>query len=36
VATVTSQLPEADTVWSHRLLAEHLTDDASRINAELH
>jgi transposase len=27
VATVTSELPEADTVWSHRLLAEHLTDD---------
>jgi transposase len=26
VATVTSQLPEADTVWSHRLLAEHLHD----------
>lgn len=27
VATVTSQLPEADSVWSHRLLAEHLADD---------
>jgi transposase len=27
VATVTSELPEADTVWSHRLLAEHLDDD---------
>jgi len=27
VATVTSELPEADTVWSHRLLAEHLEDD---------
>jgi transposase len=27
VATVTSQLPEADTVWSHRLLAEHLRSD---------
>jgi transposase len=27
VATVTSELPEADTVWSHRLLAEHLHDD---------
>jgi transposase len=26
VATVTSQLPEADTVWSHRLLAEHLQE----------
>lgn len=24
VAAVTSELPEADTVWSHRLLAEHL------------
>jgi transposase len=27
VATVTSELPENDTVWSHRLLAEHLEDD---------
>ena len=27
VATVTSELPEADTVWSHRLLAEHLEQD---------
>lgn len=27
VATVTSELPEADSVWSHRLLAEHLHDD---------
>jgi transposase len=27
VATVTSELPEADSVWSHRLLAEHLTGD---------
>ena len=27
VATVTSERPEADTVWSHRLLAEHLEDD---------
>jgi transposase len=27
VATVTSQLPEADSVWSHRLLAEHLHED---------
>jgi transposase len=28
VATVTGQRPEADTVWTHRLIAEHLTDDA--------
>jgi len=27
VATVTSELPEADSVWSHRLLAEHLHAD---------
>lgn len=27
VATVTSQLPEADSVWSHRLLADHLAAD---------
>jgi transposase len=27
VAAVTSELPEADTVWSHRLLAEHLHED---------
>jgi transposase len=27
VATVTSELPEADSVWSHRLLAEHLAAD---------
>jgi transposase len=27
VATVTSERPEADSVWSHRLLAEHLDDD---------
>ena len=27
VATVTSELPEADSVWPHRLLAEHLQDD---------
>lgn len=26
VATVTSELPEADSVWSHRLLAEHLRE----------
>jgi len=31
VATVTSELPEADSVWSHRLLAEHLATD--RISA---
>jgi transposase len=27
VAAVTSELPEADSQWSHRLLAEHLDDD---------
>ena len=27
VATVTGELPEADSVWSHRLLAEHLATD---------
>jgi hypothetical protein len=27
VAAVTSALPEADSQWSHRLLAEHLADD---------
>lgn len=27
VAAVTSELPEADSVWSHRLLAEHLHED---------
>jgi transposase len=27
VAAVTSELPEADAQWSHRLLAEHLVDD---------
>lgn len=27
VATVTSELPEADAQWSHRLLAEHLHND---------
>jgi transposase len=27
VATVTEELPEADSQWSHRLLAEHLEDD---------
>nr|WP_232075885.1 IS630 family transposase [Phytohabitans suffuscus] len=27
VATVTNELPEADSVWSHRLLAEHLHAD---------
>jgi transposase len=27
VAAVTSELPEADSVWSHRLLAEHLHAD---------
>jgi transposase len=26
LATVTSEVPEADTVWSHRLIAEHLGD----------
>jgi len=27
VAAATGELPEADSQWSHRLLAEHLTDD---------
>jgi transposase len=27
VATVTAQTPEADSVWTHRLIAEHLHDD---------
>jgi len=27
VATATGELPEADSQWSHRLLAEHLADD---------
>jgi hypothetical protein len=27
VAAVTSESPEADSVWSHRLLAEHLHAD---------
>ena len=26
-ATATGELPEADSQWSHRLLAEHLADD---------
>jgi transposase len=27
IATVTEQTPEADSVWTHRLIAEHLHDD---------
>jgi len=27
VATVTAQVPEVDSVWTHRLIAEHLADD---------